>query len=202
MNLPIFQRSGHPAASLLRHWAVELLHVQPTDHVLELGLGAGRALQDAATQLGSGYVVRIDPANPMVQPARGRNAPAVGPDKVHFVQGVGEALPFAAGTFDRALVIDVIHALADPVVLLREVQRVLRPGGQVAVLWMKATARLRPGQAIVQGNRQYETVEVVELLLAAGFDGPWMRTSYFAWGEGLCAQATKPGDRSSPVTAG
>ena len=174
-------------------WVVDLLHVQPGDHVLELGFGPGLALHDTAARLTSGHIVGIDPASTMVDMAHSHNLRNIRAGRVRLVQGLGEALPFASATFDRTLTINVIYFLPDPLVVLREVARVLRPGGQLAIFWMPAATLARQGRAIAEVYRFYEPVEVIELLLAAGFEGPWIRTSYFTWGGGLCAQATKPG---------
>jgi SAM-dependent methyltransferase len=51
-----------------------------------------------------------------------------------FVQGSAYALPFGAGSFDHALVRDVLHHLEDPVRALLEIARVLEPGGRLDVL--------------------------------------------------------------------
>lgn len=191
MHRPWIRRATHPPAFLLRHWAVELLHVQPGDRVLELGFGPGLALHDTAAHLTSGCVVGIDPTGAQLGLAHGRHARAVPDGRVHVLQGTGQALPLAAASFDKALTIDVIDFMPDPLALLREVLRVLRPGGRVAVFWLPGASPARPGRA-AGVFRPYEPVEVIELLLAAGFEGPWIRTSYFGWGEGRCAQATKP----------
>ena len=126
---------------------------------------------------------------------RGRHASDPANGRAHLIQGTGAALPFAAATFDKALTVDVIDFLPDPPALLREVLRVLRPGGRVAIFWLRGGSPAHPGRT-AEVLHAYEPVEVIELLLAAGFEGPWIRTSYFSWGEGRCAQATKPASRS------
>jgi ubiquinone/menaquinone biosynthesis C-methylase UbiE len=195
MHLPWLRRATHPPVSRLRQWAVELLHVQPADRVLEFGFGPDLALRDTAAHLTSGCVVGIDPTGTRLDVVHVRHAPAVPDSKVHVLQGMGQALPLAAASFDKALTIDVIDFMPDPLALLREVLRVLRPGGRVAVFWLPGASPARQGRA-AEVFRPYEPVEVIELLLAAGFEGPWIRTSYFGWGEGRCAQATKPAGRS------
>lgn len=191
MKLPGFQRSTHHTTALFRHWVVDLLHVQPSDHVLELGSGRGLVLHDVAARLTGGRIVGVDAASSMLDIAHHHNARAIAAGKVRLVQSLGDALPFPATTFDRALSVNLIHFLPDPPALLREVQRVLRPGGQLAIFWMPTEILARQGRTVAGVYRAYEPVEVIDLLLAAGFRSPWIRTNFFPWGAGLCAQAVR-----------
>ena len=50
------------------------------------------------------------------------------------VQGDGRRTPFREGTFDLVLVRHVLQAVPDPVAILREARRVLRPGGRIHLL--------------------------------------------------------------------
>jgi SAM-dependent methyltransferase len=51
-----------------------------------------------------------------------------------FVAASADALPFPDGSFDHVLVRDVVHHLDDPGPAMREIRRVLAPGGRVDVL--------------------------------------------------------------------
>ena len=71
-------------------------------------------------------VTAVDPSEPFVAAARARH-----PD-VDVRQASAEELPFADGSFDRALAQLVVHFMADPVAGLGEMRRVTREGGLVA----------------------------------------------------------------------
>jgi SAM-dependent methyltransferase len=58
-------------------WTVSIANVQPTDHVLEIGFGAGKAIQLLAKQTTHGFVYGIDLSATMVKRAKERNAHAV-----------------------------------------------------------------------------------------------------------------------------
>src|SRR5687768_15670419 len=58
-------------------WTLSLLEITPTDRVLEIGCGAGRALQLAASQVSEGQVVGIDLSAVMIRAARRRNATSI-----------------------------------------------------------------------------------------------------------------------------
>ena len=112
--------------------------VRPGDRVLDAACGTGDlALADA--DAGAAEVVGIDFSPRMLERAR-RKSPAI-----EWVQGDILALPFPDGSFDAATVGFGIRNVADLERGLRELRRVLRPGGRLAVLEI-TTARgpLRP----------------------------------------------------------
>ena len=101
--------------------------VQPGDRVLDGACGTGD-LALAALRAGAGRVTGLDFSPAMLERAR-RKAAAV-----EWVQGDLLALPFADGTFDVATVGFGVRNVADLPLALRELRRVLRPGGRVAIL--------------------------------------------------------------------
>lgn len=58
-------------------WTIELLDLKPGDHVLELGFGAGRAIELVAARVPNGQVAGIDISQEMVRSASRRNARAI-----------------------------------------------------------------------------------------------------------------------------
>jgi ubiquinone/menaquinone biosynthesis C-methylase UbiE len=111
---------------------VEAAQVNEGEKVLDVGCGTGISTFPAAARVGAaGRVVGLDLAEPMLRAAACKEPETAGP--VGFVQGRAEALPFPAGTFDVALCNFGPHLFADPPQGLREMARVLRPGGRLAV---------------------------------------------------------------------
>ena len=101
--------------------------VRPGDRVLDAACGTGD-LALAARDAGAAEVVGVDFSPRMLERAR-RKSPAI-----EWVQGDILALPFADGSFDTATVGFGIRNVADLEQGLRELRRVLRPGGRLAVL--------------------------------------------------------------------
>lgn len=101
--------------------------VRPGDRVLDACCGTGD-LAVAALAAGAGSVVGLDFSEPMLERAR-RKAPGA-----EFVQGDVLALPFEDGSFDAAVVGFGIRNVADLEAGLRELRRVVRPGGRLGIL--------------------------------------------------------------------
>lgn len=119
-----------------RRLAVSLV-VWPGDRVLDACCGTGD-LAVAAEQRG-GHVVGLDFSGRMLDRARPKSG------TIEWVQGDALALPFAEGEFDAATVGFGVRNLEDLEAGLRELNRVLRPGGKVAVLEITRPAGiLRP----------------------------------------------------------
>ena len=109
--------------------AVDLLEVQPADHVLEIGFGHGRAIQLIAAKAINGHVVGIDHSETMVRQAHRRNEAAIRAGRVELRQGSVSSLPWDDGQFTKALDINCFHHWPNQAEDLLEVRRVLKPGG-------------------------------------------------------------------------
>jgi demethylmenaquinone methyltransferase/2-methoxy-6-polyprenyl-1,4-benzoquinol methylase len=101
--------------------------VRPGDRVLDACCGTGD-LAVAARAAGAGDVVGLDFSEPMLERAR-RKAP-----ELQWIQGDVLALPFEDASFDAAVVGFGIRNVADLEAGLRELRRVLRPGGRLGIL--------------------------------------------------------------------
>ena len=115
-------------AGLDRRWRREAAQaaVRPGDRVLDSCCGTGD-LAIAAAEAG-GEVTGIDFSKPMLERARAK-AP-----ELEWVEGDALALPFEDATFDAATVGFGVRNLAELDRGLRELRRVLRPGGRLAIL--------------------------------------------------------------------
>jgi SAM-dependent methyltransferase len=114
-------------------WAVSLLDVQRDDRVLEIGFGPGVAIRELARLAGDGYVYGLDHSEVMVRQAARRNAEGVRRGRVDVRLGSLERLPAFDLPFDKILAVNVVQFCDEPVELLRELRRVLRSGGRIAI---------------------------------------------------------------------
>ncbi len=157
-------------------WTVSLLDVQPTDHILEVGFGPGLAIGEVAQRVPQGRVAGIDFSRAMVRMARQRNAAAVRAGRADLRYGAAAALPFDDGSFDKAFSIHSIYFWARPLDALREIRRVLRPAGRVA-LTILPRGRWPGGGIETPACRPYSGEELRSLLASAGFAETWIQAN-------------------------
>ena len=101
--------------------------------VLDLGSGAGADMLISARRVGlTGRVIGLDMTDEMLDLAR-ENARRVGAGNVDFVKGQIEQIPLEDASVDVVISNCVINLSSDKAAVLREVARVLRPGGRLAV---------------------------------------------------------------------
>jgi demethylmenaquinone methyltransferase/2-methoxy-6-polyprenyl-1,4-benzoquinol methylase len=101
--------------------------VRPGDEALDACCGTGD-LAIADLEAGAGRVVGLDFSEPMLERARRKSG------AVEWVQGDMLALPFEDGSFDAVTVGFGVRNVEDLEAGLRELRRVLRPGGRLGVL--------------------------------------------------------------------
>jgi SAM-dependent methyltransferase len=107
--------------------------LQPREHVLDLGCGAGTDTLIAAQMVGArGSVTGLDITPEMLAKAR-RSAAEMGANHVRFVAGDAEALPFDDGSFDVVISNGVIDLVPDKDAVFTQIFRVLRPGGRIQI---------------------------------------------------------------------
>jgi len=130
---------------------------------LEVGVGSGRFAQALGIDVG------IDPAKRLLAMARRRG--------VHVVQGYGERLPFATGSFRTIFLIVTLCFVADPRPVLRECYRVLDKGGRLVTGFVPRESpwgkryleKGQLGHPFYSHAKFYNIEETQELLEGAGF---------------------------------
>ncbi len=131
---------GHHASVVAAHArrtaadsaAYLLPHLAPGASVLDVGCGPGSVTLDLAAAVAPGVVVGIEPGGEVLRVARDAAAER-GDATTRFEHADVMDLPYAAASFDVVHAHQVLQHLADPVGALRQMRRVCRPGGLVAV---------------------------------------------------------------------
>lgn len=161
-------RGGNAPLNL---WMVELLGVAPRDRILEVGFGPGVALAALLARAPDGFVAGIDASELMVRQARARNADAIAAGRLEIRQGDAGFLPYDDAAFDKVCGTHVIYFWPDAIATARELRRVLRPGGTLALAYQERE-RMPPGSAAAlsqAGAKLFGPGDAEQVVRTAGF---------------------------------
>ena len=150
------------------------------DAVLRINGPSGRVLDVATGTAGVSLMftdrsnmtsIGIDVSPDMLRGGQNRVARRDRGDRIHLVLGKAEQLPFPDATFDAMTFTYLLRYVADPAATLRELFRVVRPGGAIASLeflvpsnpvwktaWVGYTRVLLPAAGFVTGGREWAEV--------------------------------------------
>jgi ubiquinone/menaquinone biosynthesis C-methylase UbiE len=109
--------------------AVEQLHIEPHDHILEIGFGPGTAIESAALRLSNGRIAGVDVSDVMLRQARWRNRRFVRDGRVELKLASVTQLPYPDLSFDKVFAVNNFHIWPAQQEALREIRRVLKVGG-------------------------------------------------------------------------
>jgi ubiquinone/menaquinone biosynthesis C-methylase UbiE len=141
------QRLSRPLAERM----VTLANLKPMDHVIDIGTGTGIVALLAGEKLGAfGKVVGVDLSGRMLSAAKRKAAQQALASRVEFCQMDAEGLALRDSCFDVALSLFALLHFPNPLSALREVFRLLRPGGR-AVLAVGSGPPLLSGSALSEG---------------------------------------------------
>jgi ubiquinone/menaquinone biosynthesis C-methylase UbiE len=117
----------------LQRRALAELDLRSDDRVLDVACGAGKLVRAIAPQVERAVGVDLSPE--MIERARQQTAadPTAPADRIDFVTGPSEDLPFADGEFTAVITTTAFHHFPDPAASVREMARVLAPGGRIVI---------------------------------------------------------------------
>jgi len=110
---------------------VEKIRLAAADNVLDVGCGAGWLSRLLAERVPEGRVIGMDISDEMIRRARRASAEH---HNLMFVAGEVEAIPWEANFFSHAISVESAYYWPDQPAGLREIFRVLRPGGAAWIL--------------------------------------------------------------------
>ena len=116
-----------------RSFLVSRIEARPDDAVLDVATGTGAVALALAQRYGCG-VTAVDQSPEMLAVAKQRLATAPAGRLIRLVEARAEALPFDDATFDALTFTYLLRYVEEPAAALRELARVVRPGGRIASL--------------------------------------------------------------------
>ncbi len=175
--------------------ALQALFPQGRGRLLEIGAGAGRM---TPRYRGFEEIVLLDYAHSQLRQARARLRSRASGTRYRYVVANAYTLPFPPAAFDAATMIRTLHHMVDPLRVLHEVRRVLKPGGLFLLEFankrhLKAIARFlarrqawnpftREPVEFAPLNFDFHPAQVEEWLHQAGFTVLARRAvSYLRW---------------------
>jgi arsenite methyltransferase len=135
----------HPGGAVLTARLVDALGVGPGARIADVACGPGASALQAAERAGC-HVVGIDLAPANVELARAAASAAGLAHRARFIRGDAEALPLDDASVDGVLCECALCTFPDKPAAVREIARVLRPGGALALSDMTAEPNHLPGE--------------------------------------------------------
>ena len=181
----------------MEHAAIGVLGPGDADSVLSIGFGPGVGLTELVARLRNGRAAGIDPSPAMVAQARRRNRSDIDAGRLVLAEAAAERIPWPDGSFDGVLAVNSIQLWAPLPDGLREVARVLRPGGAfVALTHVWAIEKTCPVAEWVEATRA--------LLEEVGMGPVSTRTDPYRSGAGLLlrTELLRPCNRKAPEPPG
>lgn len=167
----------------------------PSRKILDVGCGAGTITLGLAAFVPEGHVTGLDLTDESVAPAR-EQAKQAGARNMSFVTGSALDLPFEDGTFDVVHASQTVYHLPDRERGIREMVRVCKVGGVVAVRdiilpsmiiepkparWEEWMALLRRHVDIVGGCNGYSGAELLGICLRSGLKAEQVVSTASCW---------------------
>ena len=160
--------------------------LRPNDSVLDVGCGTGELLARLAAAHPAARLAGLDPVPEMLEVARTKLA-----GRADLRVGWANELPWPAGSFDLVVSCNMFHYVTQPVAAVREMERVLRPGGRIVITdWCDdyLACRLCSLYLRLTGKvvfKTYREAECASLLREAGRLQPRIERYKISWLWGL-----------------
>jgi len=129
-----FLRAMNVAHSALTDWGLAHVEIGKGFTILDVGCGGGRTVGKLADAAPEGKVYGIDYSAESVAVSRRENAGTVAQGRVEIGRASVSKLPFPDDRFDLVTAVETQYYWPDPVGDMKEIRRVLKPGGRVVVI--------------------------------------------------------------------
>jgi SAM-dependent methyltransferase len=146
-----------------------LIEFNPHDKVLDVGCGTGWLVRRTALLVSAGLAAGMDVSDAMLRRAEALSAPQL---NVVFARGGVDAIPWDSGFFTKVLSVESAYYWPDPAKGLREIFRVLSPGGAAWILinYYRDNAHCHQwGELLKVPTHLFSAEEWGELFRQAGF---------------------------------
>jgi ubiquinone/menaquinone biosynthesis C-methylase UbiE len=116
-------------------WAVDMLELKPSHHVLEVGCGVGMMAEIIGGKLDGGKLIAIDKSSFMIEKAKRRNKPFIANGTTEFLTADFLKVELQPSSFDRIAAFNLNFFRKDPGKVLQRVKHFLKPGGKLFIFF-------------------------------------------------------------------
>lgn len=153
----------------LTSWAFRFLSAPGGAGILDCGCGGGAVIRRLLRRYPGSTVKGLDYSPVSVEASRRLNAGAIAAGRCDIVQGSVDALPFGDESFDLVTAFETIYFWPEPERGLREILRVLKPGGMLLLCVECGGESGEKWAARIDGMTVYSEAELTAMLKASGF---------------------------------
>jgi ubiquinone/menaquinone biosynthesis C-methylase UbiE len=165
---PFIARSMNQVNSEILDSTIQLLEIKPADRLLDVGFGGGGAMERMIRQARGGLVAGIDTSGAMLRYTRKKFKPEIVQGEIEVREGSASDIPYDGDYFDKICTINCIYFWPDPGAGLKEILRVLKPGGMLVIaVYLKEEFQRYPPASF--GFNVYSDAQMLEMLDAVGF---------------------------------
>ena len=175
----------------LNEFMKDTLDVQDTDHLLEIGFGSGKLIEQFAMLAKNGRVVGIDISDVMVARAKKVNQQYISKGVVEIQKASVANIPYESDSFDKVCSANTIYFWPNPEDNITEIYRVLRAGGKI-VLGFRTKEQLQKLAFSRHGFQLYTKEDLADFLSSAGFRDVNIVKRHATKFDSYCVTATKP----------
>ena len=154
--------------SKINQFTVELMSVKENDHILEIGCGTGKLINEMAKQIDMGCIEGVDFSGTMVSIARRKNKNHIVNGKVKILEGNFDEISYSKNNFHKICSVNTIYFWPEPEYTTKKIADILKPQGMFLVAF-EDIAQLKEKPLSEDVFHLYSKNDVKNLLINAGF---------------------------------
>lgn len=166
-------KSMNKGHSDLTDWALVHLEIKRSYNVLDVGCGGGKTVSKLCTKIGNGKVFGIDYSELCVEKSKKLNKNNIMCGKASILQASVSSLPFDDDKFDLITAVETYYFWPDKLNDLKEVYRVLKPGGKLLLVFEMVKSDEEPNKwdkvEKLLGIEAVSKDGITDILLHAGY---------------------------------
>ena len=145
-------------------WTLDLLEIEPGQHILEIGFGPGFAIEQMLERFPDIHVTGIDHSDLMFRQATQRNRRSIDTGQVELHCLPVESMDKLEGQYDRIFSSNVAQFWADREQVFQNIRARLKPGGRVASTYLPRNKNATDADSLTFGETLLQDMK------AAGFE--------------------------------